>query len=255
MPFLSFIQQTIPDLRLATVVGTVTLFAIPSTLLGMVSPYAVKLKMRALANSGETVGELYAISTVGSITGTFLSGFFLLTHIGNTNLLFLIALILIATSLIANRSKYLMMQIMAIAAVLLAIYLNGAIHRALAGRSVLDIDTPYQRVLVYDSTDRKTGRPIRGIVTDQRGTQSAIFLDSTPDLVFDYAKYYRLADHFRSDIVRGLIIGGAGYTYPRDFLRQHPTATVDVVEVDPGMTEIARNYFSLTEDPRLYHPP
>ena len=158
MPFLSFIQQTIPDLRLATVVGTVTLFAIPSTLLGMVSPYAVKLKMRALANSGETVGELYAISTVGSITGTFLSGFFLLTHIGNTNLLFLIALILIATSLIANRSKYLMMQIMAIAAVLLAIYLNGAIHRALAGRSVLDIDTPYQRVLVYDSTDRKTGR-------------------------------------------------------------------------------------------------
>jgi spermidine synthase len=51
------------------------------------------------------------------------------------------------------------------------------------------------------------------------------------------------------------MIGGAAYLFPRDYLRKYPDATIDVVEIDPGMTRLAREYFRLRDDPRMaiYH--
>jgi len=64
------------DLRVSTTLAALILFGPPSVLLGIVSPYAAKLKINSLNSSGSTVGTLYAISTIGSIFGTFLAGFF-----------------------------------------------------------------------------------------------------------------------------------------------------------------------------------
>jgi spermidine synthase len=51
------------------------------------------------------------------------------------------------------------------------------------------------------------------------------------------------------------MLGGGAYSYPKDFLAQFPKATMDVVEIDPGITELARNFFNLKDDARLsiYH--
>jgi spermidine synthase len=51
------------------------------------------------------------------------------------------------------------------------------------------------------------------------------------------------------------MFGGAGYSYPKDFLIKYPEATIDVVEIDPKVTELAQKYFKLKESPRLtiYH--
>src|SRR5690242_15564830 len=56
----------------SSLLGTILLFAVPVTLLGLVSPFAIRLATKAIGNSGRSSGSLYAISTCGSIMGAFL---------------------------------------------------------------------------------------------------------------------------------------------------------------------------------------
>ena len=96
---LTCLLNRIYDIRTVSVLSSLLLFTVPSILLGMVSPFAARLKIRNIALSGATVGNLYAISTVGSIIGVFLSGFFLIPSFRITKILFLFSIILIITSL------------------------------------------------------------------------------------------------------------------------------------------------------------
>jgi len=78
-----------------------------------------------------------------------------------------------------------------------------------------------------------------------------MYLDRDDELVLDYTKFYRLVHHFKPDLRHALMIGGAGYSYPKEFLKRFADARMDVVEIDPGVTELARKYFRLPDDPRL----
>src|SRR3989338_3386296 len=68
------------------VFATIILFALPGVLLGMISPYAVRLKIKDLESSGGIAGNLYALSTIGSIVGTFLAGFYLIPTFGSNQI-------------------------------------------------------------------------------------------------------------------------------------------------------------------------
>ncbi len=79
---------------------TAILFFLPSCFLGMVSPVVVKLALGRLEKTGNVVGKIYALSTLGSILGTFATGFFLISWLGTRNLLFTTgALLLLAAPL------------------------------------------------------------------------------------------------------------------------------------------------------------
>ncbi len=91
---------------------------------------------------------------------------------------------------------------------------------------------------------------IRAIATDPFFVQSAMFTDSD-ELALEYANYYHLIKHFKSDFQNTLLIGGAGYTFPNEYLKKYPTARMDVVEIDPQMTRIAKEFFRLKEHPHL----
>jgi predicted membrane-bound spermidine synthase len=97
-PFLILLSSLHFDLRISALVGAVGIFGPVSTLLGMVSPYAVRLKIQSLDASGRLVGNLYAISTLGSILGTFLAGYVLVAYLGTTKILLLLAIFLIVAS-------------------------------------------------------------------------------------------------------------------------------------------------------------
>ena len=85
-PFLHEAVKAVDQLSVATFVGSLlgvgALIALPLVLLGMVSPYAVRLEVDHVADAGRTAGRLYAISTVGSLTGTFLSALLLIPVVG-----------------------------------------------------------------------------------------------------------------------------------------------------------------------------
>ncbi|HXG85238.1 MAG TPA: fused MFS/spermidine synthase [Pyrinomonadaceae bacterium] len=248
---LTIIAESSLILEMKSVIAALLLFAPASVLLGFVTPYAVKLKMSSIADSGKTVGRLYALSTVGSITGTFAAGFFLIPFVGSERTLYFIGASLIALSVLLAGFAVTKINIVVLIVFVLGVGFNELkSYYLLQTRDLRDIDTEYSRVQIFQTIDRKSGRKIRAIATDPFFIQSAIFPDSD-EMVLDYARYYHLLRYFKPDFRHTLMIGGAGYSFPREYLRRYEKAKIDVVEIDPQMTEIARKFFRLEDNPRL----
>lgn len=248
---LSAIAGAPVGLEIKALIAALLLFAPASICLGVVTPFAVRLRMTSLEHTGSTVGNLYALSTIGSIIGTFAAGFFLIPFVGSVRTLYMIAAVLIILSLLLVPLAISKANIAAIILFILGVSATEIIAYALRVQSGLhDIDTEYSRVQVFETRDPNTGRPIRALATDPYFVQSAAFLDSE-DLVLQYSPYYHLIRHFKPDFTHTLIIGGAGYSFPKDYLRSYPQARIDVVEIDPQMTQIARDFFRLKDDPRM----
>jgi len=246
-PVLIFVQSLVHDIRFGSVIATILLFGFPSVLLGMVAPYAVCLKLKDLSKTGSTAGNLYAISTLGSIAGTFLAGFVLLTHFSHRSVLFMISFTLIILSPLASRRSGKLAPSLSAMGVLLLTFTGSFVHMVM-GEGFVEENTPYNRVWIYDGF--KDEHPVRVMQLNDTG-DSVIFLDSE-DLVLDYLHYFRLAGHFNPTLTSALMIGGGAFSYPRHFLNEFSGATMDVVEIDHELTELSRRYFKLTDHPRLH---
>lgn len=227
------------------------LFAPASLCLGMVSPYATRLSMTDVGHSGRTVGRLSALSTLGSIVGTFAAGFYLIPHVGSLHLLIALSIALLAVAalipvgqVMPKKQRWYYWAGLSVLAIFFAWMNNSSIVKA------VDIDTPYNRLWIYEAEDA-TGRMRRNLHTDPFGTQSSMFLDNPTELAAEYTKYYELANHFVPGLKNALMIGGCGYSYPKYFLQNYPSSTLDVVEIDPGMTQAARDYFGLADTKNL----
>src|SRR6266513_466888 len=83
-----------------SLVSVIFLFAIPMILLGCVSPFAIRLTIERVGKSGRTAGQLYAISTAGSILGTFLPVLWLIPMIGTRYTFFVFAVSLLLVSIV-----------------------------------------------------------------------------------------------------------------------------------------------------------
>ena len=254
-PILALIAEAPIPLEVKSMLAAILLFAPASVALGFVIPYAVKLRTTSLADSGKTVGRLYALSTIGSIAGTFAAGFILIPFAGSIRTLYLIAALLFLIALLlapftASRANIGAMVLfgVAVAGSELADYAQFRLA------ALNDIDTEYNRIRIFETTDPENLRPLRVMMIDPYFVQSAIYLDGD-DPALKYSRFYHLARHYNPDFASALMIGGAGYTFPREFLRTYPRASMDVVEIDPGMTRAARKFFGLVDDPRLriYH--
>ena len=243
-------------LEIKSVMISFILFAPASFFLGMVSPYAVRLRMTDVAKAGRTAGNLYAISTAGSIFGTFLAGFYIIPNLGSTNSLIILSVVLLLVAVLLLWGGRMGRSIMA-AVFLLIIFIGLTYVDSIIKQEILvaDVDTEYNRIWVFNAIDPLTQKRILALATDPYGTQAAMFTDGTDDLVFDYTKFYRLFSHFVPNPANVLMIGGSAYTYPRDFIKNYPNSKMDVVEIDPGVTDIARKYFGLKDEKNLaiYH--
>ena len=234
------------SVRLFSVLSAAVLFAIPSTLLGMVSPYCIRLRMHSVEDSGATVGSLYALSTLGSIAGTFAAGFWLISVFGSLNLVMLIAISLGALSLLVMGRRVPWQGVALLALVLSTL---GYVRVAVADDT---IDTQYDRYTIREIADPASGRPLIGLSRDQRSAESVSYADNGDPYRFEYYRYYDLATTLRGGKVRNaLLIGGGTFSYPRLFAAANPQATLDVVEIDPALYGIAKSRFGYKDDPRL----
>lgn len=248
-PMLTLLVKLLSNLYATTIIATIALFAPASIALGMISPYAAKLKMHDTEHAGATVGTLYALSTIGSIVGTFLAGFFLIAYVGSTVILYVLSAVLVLTTVLIQRNK-LGKRIVLLILIAVVGSLSVLKSTSAASAGMIDVDTNYQRVQIYSITYRD--RPVRIMKTDKFGMQSGMFLDGDPtELVFDYLKMFNLVEYFISPPKHSLLIGGAAYSYPKAYLKRFPDAKLDVVEFDPGLTDLARRYFNLVDDARL----
>lgn len=244
-PLLLSLQTNFANIKIASVIAALILFLPTSVLLGMVSPYAAKLRITNLDTSGATIGNLYAISTAGSIFGTFLAGFFLIPHFGTNNLLIIQAATLLLVSILLSTNHRLKIKL-SIFIIIAALSLTCNFPEQ---KGLVDVDTAYNRIWIYDHPDQQTDQTVKTISINGEN-HSSMFLKSD-ELVNEYTKYYHLAEHFNPDFNKTLMFGGAGYSFPKDFLLKYAEATIDVVEIDPAITELAKKYFRLKDDPRL----
>jgi predicted membrane-bound spermidine synthase len=86
------------DITAGPLIAALALFSLPVTLLGCVSPYAIRLRVQAVGTAGSTAGRLYALSTVGSMLGTFVPVFWLMPRYGVRATIFIFAGLLMALS-------------------------------------------------------------------------------------------------------------------------------------------------------------
>lgn len=236
--------------RLGSVLATLILFGPPSVFLGMVSPYAIRLKIKNLESSGKVAGNLYALSTIGSIFGTFLAGFYLIPNFGSTNILFVLSLVLIFTSFLCHFPFHKIGFFFLIFLVISSIWV---IFLNLPSKYLIEKDSAYNHIQVMDVGDKKTGLTMRLLLLGKM-THGAMFLESD-NLAMEYLNFYRLDFLFNPKIKKSLIIGGGAYVAVQDFLKRFPAAQIDVVEIDPQITKVAYKYFNLKDNPRLkiYH--
>jgi len=251
--WLFVLQNSFTDIRTSSVLASLGLFLPASVFLGMVSPYAVKLKINNLNTSASTVGNLYAISTTGSIFGTFLSGFYLIPHFGTNKLLIILSITLVIISLALSAKKDTRIKLSVFVIIVIGWLAISGLNYMLPKSGFIDVDTAYNRIWIYNRIDLRTNKIVKMMGINNEN-HSSMFLDSD-ELVNEYTKYYHLAKHFNPNFKKTLMLGGAGYSYPKDFLHKYPEATIDVVEIDPKVTELAKKYFKLEESPRLtiYH--
>lgn len=249
MYILDRVLKYIPGLQLRAVVGTVVLFSPASIGFGMILPYAIKIRIQSVKSSGKTIGNLYAVSSIGSILGTFAAGFFLVPQFGHANVLYGLALMILILAMFSYMVRSNLVSLALTASIMAALVVFW-IRNNSKEKNYIDADTQYNRVLIFESEDWNTGRPIKMLKVNDENS-SAMFIDKDDDLVFEYLKYYRLIEHFVPGFKRSLMVGGSGYAFPKDYLRRYPDARLDVVEIDPGLTSLARRHFRLKDHPNL----
>ena len=227
-------------------------FFLPGALLGCVAPIVVKLSLTSLERSGTTVGKIYAWSTVGSIVGTFATGFYLISWFGTKTIVLLVSglLMLMALWFLTHTrlKKALLWAALALCAFGLSVWL---LHRGdFLSRNCL-LETNYYCIKV--SEEDIGGRTVRALILD-RLVHSYSDPDDPSHLVYGYERAYAQVIQplmERKPDLEALFIGGGGYTFPRYLEAALPQSRVVVSEIDPGVTEVAQARLGLDPATRI----
>jgi spermidine synthase len=225
---------------------TTVIFFLPCCLLGMVSPLVVKLTLQDIQHTGTTIGTIYAFSSLGSIAGTFATGFVLISMIGTRSIVALVGITLVIMALVLTKMGSTKVQATVILVSLLALSWQISQRSALASTCTLETDYFCIKVTEEMTADQ---RPMRKLVLDHL-VHSFVILDDPTHLEYGYEKVY--AEMARvlagpEHTLSALFIGGGGYTFPRYLESQYPGSTLDVVEIDPGVTRIAHTQLGLPD--------
>ncbi len=233
--------------RYGPILASLLLVAAPTTLLGMVSPYSIRLSADNIVNLGGISGSLYSISTAGSIFGTFFTVFVLIPGFGVRQIVFSlgVALIIIASVSIAWAEKLLIFTLMLIL-ITPSLFAGGGPFLGISGNAIVRKDTPYSTLTVIENENEG----IRTLYLNNM-PHSAMYLNGSNKAVFRYTDYFNLAFLFNPEAKSILFIGGGGFSGPKQFLEYYPNSTIDVVEIDPDVVTIAEKHFRVSENTRL----
>lgn len=249
---LSQVSTIISSLKIGAIIATMLLFFIPSMLIGLISPIVLKLKVNNVENVGKVSGKISAIATIGSLVGTFVGGFYLVPMIGSKQLLYLLAFITILLTFTVEGDKTISIIGLAICLVCGSGFVQSIVENQLNIEAMVNgelnvlanFDTRYGNVKIVNV--KSNDDIIRALMVG-KGFESASYIDDEKknELYSEYTKYYDLMFNANIEINNVMMIGGAGYSYPKYYLNKYNNITIDVIEIDEGITELAKKYFFL----------
>jgi spermidine synthase len=220
--------------------AVLVLVAVPVVLLGTVAPYANRLALASVSDAGTVTGRLYAISTTGSLVGTFASALLLIPVIGThrTFLVFALALALVAAPGAGSRVVY------AVPAVIAGLLLvpPPAIGAAVPGaRGIFSTETEYQYARVLQLPTGERWLQLNEGVAVHSAYRPGSYLTGG---YWDDFLVLPMAGE-RGVPGRVAILGDAAGTVARAYGHYFPATRVDAVELDGELTRLGRRYFGL----------
>jgi len=237
-----------------SLLAVILLFAVPVTLLGCVSPFAVRLYVSGVGSAGRSAGSLYALSTGGSIVGTFLPVLVLIPSWGVRRTLFAACIVLLAASFWALATP-LRVAASVPAAILLVPLLLPQIAPLGALKTqpgqIFQEESLYNYIQVVQTKDGT-----RELVLNEGHAIHSVY-NPNQLLTGQYWDYYLAAPYFYAGnpldrVHRMAIIGLAGGTIARQYTAVYgPHVQIDGVEIDPAIVQVARQYFDMNE-PNLH---
>ncbi len=247
-PFLGFSVDAFETVSvggfLGSLLGVLVLVAVPVTLLGAASPWAIRLAVADLERSGEVAGRLYAISTAGSLFGTMIAALVLIPFAGTqrTFLAFALALALVAAAGLGWRFAAAPAALL-VAAVAIP---QGTIKAADTGRVLYEAQTTQQYARVVEQPDGD-----RVLELNEGQAVHSLYRPGS----------YLTGDYWDGNLVlpaasgaapprRVAILGNAAGTVARAFGHFFPATAVDAVEIDAELTDLGRRFFDL-RNPRM----
>jgi predicted membrane-bound spermidine synthase len=228
---------------LSSLLGTVLLFAIPVILLGLVSPYAIRLATQEVKKSGRTSGSLYALSTFGSILGAFLPVLWLVPTFGVRRTLLIFSVLLFGASLWGLRKWWRLAFAIVLVALILPLGPLKNIQYQIDERESL-----YNYIQVTQLPDGTR----QLILNEGEAIHSIYYPDPNKVLTGWYWDYFLAAPYFNKGFTpdklkRVGIIGLAGGTIARQFTQVYGSVQIDGVEIDPEIVEMGKKYFAMNE--------
>jgi spermidine synthase len=225
------------------------IFVAPITLLGCVSPFAIRLAARRLSGVGGSAGRMYAISTLGSLIGAFLPTLILIPLIGTTRTYLFFAGLLLIVALIGlwrvdrRRALYLLWMPLALAG-LAAIASRGPI-KPIAGL-LYETESAYNFIQVVErgSTRYLLLNEGQGIHSVYDPNQLATF--GTWDY-FLAAPYFNPPPALPADVKSLALVGLAAGTIAKQYTAVYGPIPIDGIEIDPAIVQTGRDYFAMTE--------
>jgi spermidine synthase len=229
---------------LGSLIGVLVLVAGPVMLLGAVSPFAIRLSVARVEEAGATAGRLYAISTAGSLVGTFLAALLLIPSVGTHRTFLLFALAVAVVGALGLRPRWLLVSLGV--AALMALPPGRIKANPSDGRVIYETETPYQYARVVQDRDG-----IRRLEIDDSFAIHSLYKPGT----------YLTGDYWDEFLVLPIavsgrppasvaILGNAAGSTARSYGHFFPRTRIDGVDIDRGITEIGRRYFDL-HGPRL----
>lgn len=258
-------------ITIGSLLSSVFMFFTPSFLLGMLSPFAIKLhhvkssesgvlqdaKQFNIVNKqdkiGSQSGEVFFWSTLGSIAGSLLSGFVFIPHFGINFIITITGIILgiwgLCGFFISQNKKPKVLTLIVLFFLygvffLWFIQLNNPQKQ---GDVLYEKDGIYEKIKITEG--QWQGRPARFLSQD-KSQSAAMYIDSD-ELLYDYTKYYQLYKLINPDAKSAFLIGGGAYSIPKALLKDSPNMKVDVAEIEPELFLLSQKYFNLQNNPRL----
>ena len=250
-PILLLSQQGFKELSVGLVAGTllavVLLFAAPVILLGCVSPFAIRLLLKDVETGGNTAGRVYALSTAGSILGTFLPVFWFIPTYGTRPTLVGFGLALVGVSVAGLWPRRRLYASFAVAVIIAWIFLPAGIKPPQVGQLLYEKESAYGYIQVVQDGNRTD------LILNEGQAIHSIY-DPNSMLTGGPWDYMLIADAFRpaaqsEQVPRDVaILGLAGGTAARQYTAAYGTdVQITGVEIDPDILNVAHRYFHLDE--------
>ncbi len=231
-------------------VGVLLLFVPPVTLLGCVSPFAIRLQTHQIRSAGRSAGGIYALSTLGSILGTFAPVLVFIPAVGTAKTFIIFACLLLLASLLglamqrARRAALLNSTLLAVLILLTAI-LPQRVVKADA-RMIFERESRYNYIQVL-----QVGAVRYLMLNEGQGVHSVYDPASLATFgtwdVLSIAPFFNPPPFTPDQVKRICIIGLAAGTSARQAVAIYGDTPIDGVEIDPAIVEVGRKYFDMNQ--------